>query len=103
MSTLDAYQEASTRLSMIWMDFHIWYATPRDPRVHKEHLHLICSNRKTTRGRFYREIRKKSAMKHIAWCRVLDEGRFDAFSAIFYNQTRVDVEFARRTIYKMLR
>lgn len=103
MSALDAYQEACLCLSRIWDDYHVWFATVRDPRIHKEHLHLLCNSRKETKGRFYREIRKKSALKHMKWNLVLDERRFDAFSAIFYKQTRVDVEFARRLMYKMLR
>jgi len=103
MSALDSYQEAVHSLSELWEDYHVWYTSSSDPRICKTRRRLICSSRLETKKRFYREIRKKSALKHIKWARVLDERRFDTFSAIFYKQTKVDVEFTRREIYKMLR
>ena len=102
MAVLDTFQQAVQSLHDIWEDFHTWFSST-DHSTMKRNRRLIKSTRKETRQCFYKEIRKKAAMKHMAWNRILDMRRFDAFSDVFYNQTRVDVEFARRKIYQMLR
>ena len=56
-----------------------------------------------TKQALYGELKRKSAAKHLAYKRYLDELRFNAFSQLFYDQMRVDVEFSRRFIYSCLR
>jgi len=103
---MNKYIDACQQCDDIWCLYHRWYATNTTGQareVLKTHTHIHKVNRAETRRAFYREMKKKRAYKHLAWAMYLDEQRFNALSDVFHDRMRVDLEFARRTIYSCLR
>lgn len=50
----------------------------------------------------YREIKRLTVLKRLAWCRYQNHLRFNFFCIAVYRQTRVDVSFARNNILECL-
>lgn len=103
---MNKYIDASAQCDDIWILYHRWYATQTDNQARSILKHcpkLLKHSRKETKRAFYSEMKKKSAYKHLAHLMYLDEQRFNALSDVFHDQMRVDLEFARRTIYSCLR
>jgi len=108
---LHAYHDATDALSAIWVDYHVVFDLGmssnrlRDQRsdIYKRWARLFQGDPKKIKVLFYKEIKKKSAIRRLKWAKYLDEVRFNTFSDVFYDKTRVCIEFARRKIYKMLR
>jgi len=104
------YRIAKKKLLEIWQLYHCWYDEKYDstmfkayPNLTKAHNTNVISRKKNMKCVFYKEIKKNSAAKHLAWLRYMDECRFNALSDIFYTKTRVDLEFARQIIYSYIR
>ena len=108
---LHAYHDAVCALSAIWMDYHAIYdlgmsakrSRQQRPDIYQRWARLFQGGPKKIKVLFYKEIKKKSAIRRLKWANYLDEVRFNTFSDVFYDKTRVCIEFARRKIYKMLR
>jgi hypothetical protein len=107
----DAYQRACEDLAGLWNDYHVWYGFVTDPDklyrhrpdVFKRRCKLLSGSNKEIKVLFYKELKKKSAMKRLQRSKALDEVRFNTFADLFYANTGVCAEFARRKLYKMLR
>ena len=104
------YQIAEKKLEEIWQLYHCWYNEKCDSAMLKAYPNLTKAQNMNMKGRnenmkrvFYKEMKKKSAAKHLAWLGYMDERRFNALSDIFYTKTRVDLEFARQIIYTCIR
>jgi len=73
------------------------------PDTYKRWARLFQDEPQKIKVVFYKEIKKKSAIRRLKWAKYLDAVRFNAFSDAFYNKTGVCIEFARRKIYNLLR
>jgi len=110
---MDAYIKSSGDLDFLWVQYHIFYNSqnrysqhPYNPSKCKNSViqhALKTRDLKTIKRAFYSELRKYKLKKRVAWLRVKDQERFDAFSLVFYTRTGVDIEFARQKICTYLR
>ena len=101
---LHAYKDAVCDLEAIWMDNHVVYgldmsakrSRQQRPDIYKRWARLFQGDPKKIKVLFYKEIKKKSAIRRLKWAKYLDEVRFNTFSDVFYDKTGVCIEFARR-------
>ena len=111
IDALHAYNDAASALSAIWVDYHVLFdlgmsakrLRQQRPDTYKRWARLFQDEPQKIKVVFYKEIKKKSAIRRLKWAKYLDAVRFNAFSDAFYNKTGVCIEFARRKIYSLLR
>tara|TARA_B100001559_G_C16367414_1_gene560379 strand:+ start:378 stop:710 length:333 start_codon:yes stop_codon:yes gene_type:complete len=110
---MDKYIDAQQEVSQLWALYHNWYdkfhKPIRMPRMTREQAMAMFRDYprilkgEVSKESIYKELRRKSAKKHLAWKKYLDILRFEAFSQLFYDRMRVDIAFAQRLICSYIR
>ena len=71
-----------------------------EPRILKTIRHF--DNADIIKKMLYKEIRRRTTLKSVAWRRYQNNIRFNLFCISAYRKTRVDVSFARHAILEYL-
>lgn len=112
---LELYQSSGARQEKLWVLYHNWYDIhfrnrAQDQRLvdkimfqsmFKDYPRILKNG--ISRSEIYKEIRRYTAYKYSHWKEYLVQQRFETFSLLFYNKTKVDIEFGRHLICSFIR
>ena len=113
---MNAYIRAKKRHEELYSLYHTWYIYNTDPEMRgkSQRTSLVVDYpniyKAAERGIrwydlklvFYKELRQLGKKKMLACRKYSNIKRLSVFSVIFYNQTRVDMSFAKRKLLNYL-
>lgn len=116
---MNDYRVAREKQERLYKLYHQWYNIATAPgssfathlnvfrgifRDETRVLQLLrrIHSTKDIKEMLYKEIRRRTTRKRLAWHRYQDHLRFNLFCISVYRKTRVDVSFARHSILEYL-